>query len=110
MKITIQVYDHSVIEFLTVLFPQLKSTEDTEEPHNTKTSDIFENIRAECAEKDITLVSLATQLGIERKTFYNWQEKGDLPLSAVSKIAGILDVPIERLLQGAETGTKTETA
>lgn len=110
MKITIEVYDYSVIEFLTAFFPQLKIAEGTEEPPQAKAGSIFDNIRAECAEKGITLVSLATQLGIERKTFYNWQEKGDLPLSAVSKIAGILDVPIERLLQGAETETKIETA
>lgn len=68
---------------------------------------IFENIRAECAEKNISLVLLTTQLGIERKTFYNWQEKGDLPLSAVSKIADILGIPMERLLQVAEEKTET---
>jgi hypothetical protein len=75
-----------------------------------KLPNIFDNIRIECAEKSISLVSLTTQLGIERKTFYNWQSKGDLPLSALSKIAEILRVPVERLLQGAETEAKTDTA
>lgn len=62
-------------------------------------TNIFDNIRAECARKSVTLVDLTTQLGIERKTFYNWQDKGDLPLSAISKIASILGVPIEQLLE-----------
>lgn len=105
MKITIEIEDLKVIELLTAIFPQTKSAE---EPSRARADNIFNNIRNECAEKGKSISALAAQIGIGRKTFYYWQEKGDLPLSAVSKIADILGIPMERLLQAAEE--KTETA
>ena len=69
-------------------------------------AEVFDNIRAECARKRMTLVELTEQAGIERKTFYNWENKGDLPLSALSKIADILNVPTDKLL-GLDTNQTT---
>ncbi len=59
---------------------------------------VFDNIRAECARKHITISDLATKAGIERKTFYNWECKQDMPLSALSKFAEILNVTTDKLL------------
>jgi DNA-binding XRE family transcriptional regulator len=61
-------------------------------------AEVFNNIRAECARKRMTLTEMTEQIGIERKTFYNWEDKGDLPLSALSKIADVLNVPTDKLL------------
>ena len=61
-------------------------------------AEVFNNIRAECARKRIPLCELTSRAGIERKTFYNWEEKGDMPLSALSKFAEILSVSTDRLL------------
>lgn len=59
---------------------------------------VFDNIRAECARKHMTISELATKAGLERKTFYNWERKGDMPLSALSKFAEILKVTTDKLL------------
>lgn len=59
---------------------------------------VFDNIRAECARKHMSLRELTVQLGIERKTFYNWEAKGDLPVSALNKIADILGVRTDVIL------------
>lgn len=61
-------------------------------------TDVFNNIRAECARNHITLCELTSKAGIERKTFYNWEDKGDMPLSALTKFAEILKVTTDRLL------------
>ena len=61
-------------------------------------AEVFNNIRAECARKRMTLTEMTERIGVERKTFYNWEEKGDLPLSALGKIADVLDVPTDKLL------------
>ena len=41
---------------------------------------VFDNIRAECARRHITIDELAAKLGIERKTFYNWENRKDFPV------------------------------
>lgn len=46
----------------------------------------------------MTICELAEQAGIERKTFYNWENKGDMPLSALNKFAKILKVTTDKLL------------
>lgn len=69
-------------------------------------AEVFNNIRAECARKHITLVELTSQLGIERRTFYNWETKGDLPLSALSKIADVLGISTDKIL-GIDKKTQT---
>lgn len=61
-------------------------------------AEVFNNIRAECARKRMTLVELTEKAGIERKTFYNWESKNDLPLSALTKFADILNVTTDKLL------------
>lgn len=61
-------------------------------------AEVFDNIRAECARNRMTLCELTAKAGIERKTFYNWEEKGDMPLSALSKFAEILKVTTDKLL------------
>lgn len=59
---------------------------------------VFKNIRAECARNSLTIEELSRQLGIERKTFYNWEEKKDFPTSYLVKMANIFRVSTDTLL------------
>jgi len=63
-----------------------------------QSSKVFDNIRAECARKRITIAELSERLGIERRTFYNWEKKGDISVIMLEKTAAALDVPIDRLM------------
>lgn len=59
---------------------------------------VFDNIRAECARKRWSLEELADKLGIERKTFYNWEKKQDFPVSILIQMSILFDVTIDDLL------------
>lgn len=59
---------------------------------------VFRNIRAECARNALTIEELSNKLGIERKTFYNWEAKKDLPVSYLVKMANIFCVSTDDLL------------
>lgn len=59
---------------------------------------VFRNIRAECARNALTIEELSNKLGIERKTFYNWEAKKDLPVSYLVKMSNIFHVSTDDLL------------
>lgn len=59
---------------------------------------VFRNIRAEIARNSLTVEKLAEKLGIERKTFYNWEEKKDFPASYLVKMSNIFSVSTDELL------------
>lgn len=61
-------------------------------------TEVFNNIRAECARRRMSLSEMTEIIGVERKTFYNWESKGDLPVSVLSKIADVLNVSTDKLL------------
>lgn len=61
-------------------------------------AEVFNNIRAECARRRITVVEMTEQAGVDRRTFYNWEAKGDLPVSALGRIADVLNVSTDKLL------------
>jgi transcriptional regulator with XRE-family HTH domain len=61
-------------------------------------TEVFNNIRAECARRRMSLSEMTEIIGVERKTFYNWESKGDLPVSILSKIADVLNVSTDKLL------------
>ena len=59
---------------------------------------VFNNIRAECARRKRSLEELSNKLGIERKTFYNWEKKQDFPTSALVQMANLFEVTPDELL------------
>lgn len=59
---------------------------------------VFDNIRAECARRHWTKEEFANKLGIERKTFYNWEKKRDFPISELVKMAALFGVTTDKLL------------
>ncbi len=60
--------------------------------------DVFNNIRAELARNRQTVEDLAEALHIERKTFYNWEMKGDFPAKYVPAMAAFLKCSSDYLL------------
>ena len=63
-----------------------------------KMDTVFDNIRAECARRHITIDELADKLGIERKTFYNWENRKDFPVSMLKKMASLFGITTDELL------------
>jgi DNA-binding XRE family transcriptional regulator len=59
---------------------------------------VFDNIRAECARHRMSIDELTNKLGIERKTFYNWENKKDFPVSALKKMADLFGITTDELL------------
>jgi len=58
----------------------------------------YPNIDAERARKGISNDRLAEDLGVTRKTLYNWLNKGNIPLSSLIKMADMFDCSIDYLL------------
>lgn len=58
----------------------------------------YPNIDAERARKGISNERLAEDLGVTRKTLYNWLNKGEIPLSALIRMADMFGCSIDYLL------------
>lgn len=58
----------------------------------------YPNIDAERARKGMSAEALATTLGVTRKTLYNWCNCGNIPQSALVKMAELFNCSIEYLL------------
>ena len=53
-------------------------------------------------EKKLTQEQLASQLGVSHKTYYNWiNEVRDIPSRKLQRLAKILDVTMEYLLESS---------
>lgn len=71
---------------------------------------VFRNIRAECARNSMSIEALCRNLGIERKTFYNWEAKKDFPTSYLVRMATIFCVTTDALLGIAQANRTTHSA
>lgn len=58
----------------------------------------YPNIEAERARINISQEELAEKLNIERKTYYNWLTKGNIPVSSLLALADMFDCSIDYLL------------
>ena len=58
----------------------------------------YPNICAEMARKGLTRTSLAQQLGVDRKTIYNWLSKGKIPMDAAIKLSEFFGCSLDYLL------------
>lgn len=67
----------------------------------------FSNIRAELARNKMTIGDLAKYLDIERKTFYNWELKGDFPAKYIEPMAKRFRVSADYIL-GIDTNQNGE--
>jgi DNA-binding XRE family transcriptional regulator len=68
---------------------------------------VFKTIRAECARNSISIEGFCKLLDIERKTFYNWENKKDFPVSYLVKMADIFHVTPDDILGIKPSTNKT---
>ncbi len=63
---------------------------------------MYVNIDAERIRAKMSSDALAKFLGIGRKTLYNWQTKGDIPATALMKMADKFGCTVDYLLGRTE--------
>ena len=59
----------------------------------------YPNIAAERARRGMTMDQLAQELGVTRKTIYNWQNNGKIPMNKLIKMADIFHCSIDYLVE-----------
>lgn len=59
---------------------------------------MYPNIDAERARKGLTVNALVKELGVCRKTYYNWIAKGKIPRDKLERLADIFNVSTDYLL------------
>ena len=59
---------------------------------------IYPNIAAERARRGLTTEQLAKKLGVCRKTLYNWEHSGNIPMKKVEAMARLFNVSADYLL------------
>lgn len=59
---------------------------------------IYPNIEAERARNNISQEELSQILNIERKSYYNWLKKGNIPVTVLIKLAEIFNCSVDYLL------------
>lgn len=59
---------------------------------------LYPNIEAERARKQMTQKEISNYLGIERKSYYNWLTKGNIPTTVLLKLSTLFDCSIDYLL------------
>lgn len=55
----------------------------------------YPNINAERSRRGLTVEALAKELGVSRKTIYNWMAHGNIPQSKLEKMAELFDCSID---------------
>lgn len=59
----------------------------------------YPNINAERVRRGLTLEALAEKLGVNRKTVYNWMIRGNIPQTALEKMADLFNCSVDYLLE-----------
>lgn len=62
----------------------------------------YPNINAERVRNGMTMETLATNLGVTRKTVYNWMVHGKIPQTKLEAMSEMFHCSIEYLLQGKD--------
>lgn len=71
---------------------------------------IFDNINGEIRRKNISQEEMCKNLGINRRKYASWQEKGDMPVSFFMKCAKYLNCSLEYLSRDVKAHENTETS
>lgn len=58
----------------------------------------YPNIAAERTRAGMNLETFSKQLGVSRKTVYNWEQRGEIPQTALEKMAELFHCSIDYLL------------
>ena len=70
---------------------------------------IVDNVNSEMKRFGMSQKTLCTQLGIGRKTFYEWKKKGDIPATKILACAKIFNCTLDYLARDVQIGESTET-
>ena len=62
----------------------------------------YPNIAAERAKRRMSQDELAKELGVTRKTIYNWENSGRIPQRRLVQMAKLFDCSVDYLLSNAE--------
>lgn len=75
---------------------------------------IVDNINGEMKRHGMSQETLCKHLGVERKTFYEWKKKGDIPASKLLKCANLFNCTLDYLARDVNVTTvkspETKTA
>lgn len=58
----------------------------------------YPNIEAERARSGMSKEGLASELGVSRKTLHNWVSSGNIPLTALTRMADMFNCTVDYLL------------
>ena len=61
------------------------------------------NIAAERAKRKMSQEAMAAQLGVTRKTIYNWESTGVIPHKKLEQMAKLFNCSIDYLMETEET-------
>lgn len=59
----------------------------------------YPNIAAERAKRKMSLDGLAKEIGVTRKTIYNWEKRGKIPQRELDKLAELFNCTTDYLLR-----------
>lgn len=59
---------------------------------------IYPNIEAERSRAGLTQDQISKLLGVERKTYYNWLTKGNIPINILMELADTFQCSMDYLL------------
>lgn len=72
-------------------------------------STTFANIRAECARNGLSIEEFSKILGVDRTTYYRWEQKRSIPSIYLAKMAELFGKSVDTLLGiEHEKGDKNE--
>ena len=69
---------------------------------------LYPNIAAERAKRKMSLDSLAQEIGVTRKTIYNWEHTGQIPQYALEKMSDLFNVSIDYLVDQTFTSLQSD--
>ena len=58
----------------------------------------YPNIAAERAKRKMSVEAMAKELGVTRKTVYNWESSGHIPQSKLEKMSKLFNCSVDYLL------------
>jgi len=59
---------------------------------------MYNNINVERARYKMTVDELCKKIGVSRKTYYNWQDSGDIPSSKLIAMSEVFKCSVDYLL------------
>ena len=61
-------------------------------------ANVFRNISAECARNGLSTEAFCQEIQVPKRTWYNWVERGDFPISVLIRAVQLFKVSADTLL------------